>query len=40
MVQVLTSKEKTDFTEFSREEIMIRLNEARENRVLYKNIKY
>ena len=40
MFTLLTSKEKTDFTEFSREEIMIRLNEARENRVLYKNSKY
>lgn len=30
----------SDFSGFSREQILTRLNEARENRVLFKNIKY
>ncbi|MFA5650515.1 MAG: tetratricopeptide repeat protein [Proteiniphilum sp.] len=29
-----------DFSDYNREKILIRLNEARENRVLFKNIKY
>ena len=32
--------EETDFKNFNREKIITRLNEARENRVLFKNIKY
>ncbi len=31
---------ETEISKFSREKILIRLNEARENRVLFKNIKY
>ncbi len=29
-----------DYTQYSREKLMLRLNEARENRILFKNIKY
>jgi len=40
LLNLLTGNEVTDFSGYSREKILIRLNEARENRVLFKNIKY
>lgn len=36
----LTGGESSDFSNFNRETVLRRLNEARENRVLFKNIKY
>lgn len=32
--------QETDFSDYSREQLLKRLNEARENRILFKNIKY
>jgi hypothetical protein len=32
--------DEIDFSGYSREKLLTRLNEARENRVLFKNIKY
>lgn len=40
LLNLLTGNEETDFSGYSREKILTRLNEARENRVLFKNIKY
>jgi hypothetical protein len=40
LLNLLTENEDSDFSGYSREKILIRLNEARENRVLFKNIKY
>jgi len=40
LLNLLTGNEDSDFSGYSREKILIRLNEARENRVLFKNIKY
>ena len=40
LLNLLTGNEDSDFSGFSREKILVRLNEARENRVLFKNIKY
>lgn len=40
LLNLLTDNEETDFSSYSREKILVRLNEARENRVLFKNIKY
>lgn len=37
---MIMGSDKTDFEDLSREKILTRLNEARENRVLFKNIKY
>lgn len=36
----LLSSEDIDYSAYDREKMLIRLNEARENRVLFKNIKY
>ena len=36
----LLSTQDIDYSEYDRERMLIRLNEARENRVLFKNIKY
>ena len=36
----LLSSQNIDYSEYDRERMLIRLNEARENRVLFKNIKY
>ena len=33
-------KDSTDISHYSREKLLVRLNEIRENRVLFKNIKY
>lgn len=40
LLNLITGNENTDFSKLSRESILRRLNEARENRVLFKNIKY
>ncbi|MFA7582119.1 MAG: tetratricopeptide repeat protein [Proteiniphilum sp.] len=40
LLGLIMGNEEDDFAGFSREKILIRLNEARENRVLFKNIKY
>jgi len=40
LLNLLTGNEETDFSGYSREKILTRLNEARENRELSKNIKY
>lgn len=40
LLLVITGREKIDFSVYTREKILIRLNEARENRVLFKNIKF
>lgn len=40
LLGLIMGSDKTDFADFSREKILTRLNEARENRVLFKNIKY
>ena len=40
LLALLTSEQNFDYAEYSREKMLIRLNEARENRVLFKNIKY
>src|SRR5690554_2313279 len=37
---LILSTEETELSKYSREKILTRLNEARENRVLFKNIKY
>ncbi len=36
----LLSTQDIDYTQYDREQLLTRLNEARENRVLFKNIKY
>lgn len=36
----LLSSQDIDYTEYDRKQLLTRLNEARENRVLFKNIKY
>ena len=36
----LLSSQNIDYSEYDRDKLLIRLNEARENRVLFKNIKY
>ena len=36
----LLSTQEIDYTQYDREQLLTRLNEARENRVLFKNIKY
>jgi tetratricopeptide (TPR) repeat protein len=40
LLNLVTGDENSDFSDYSRAKILIRLNEARENRVLFKNIKY
>lgn len=40
LLNLFTNDENADFSNLSREAILTRLNEARENRVLFKNIKY
>ncbi|MEA4918975.1 tetratricopeptide repeat protein [Proteiniphilum sp.] len=40
LLNLITGNENTDFSDYSREKILTQLNEARENRVLFKNIKY
>lgn len=40
LLNLITGNENNDFSDYNREKILIRLNEARENRVLFKNIKY
>lgn len=40
LLSFISGDEDTDFSKLSRTEILSRLNEARENRVLFKNIKY
>lgn len=40
MLRVVAGSDDSDFSDFDRERMLVRLNEARENRVLFKNIKY
>lgn len=40
LLHVISGNEDSDFSGFNRQKMLIRLNEARENRVLFKNIKY
>lgn len=40
LLNLIMGQEDADFSGYSREKILTRLNEARENRVLFKNIKY
>lgn len=40
LLNLITDNEDTDFSKYNREKLLVRLNEARETRVLFKNIKY
>lgn len=40
LLSLIMGNESDDFSDYNREKLLIRLNEARENRVLFKNIKY
>lgn len=40
LLNLLTDNENADYSTFDREKLLIRLNEARETRILFKNIKY
>ncbi|MDO5523630.1 MAG: tetratricopeptide repeat protein [Bacteroidia bacterium] len=40
LLHVIAGNEDSDFSHYNRQKMLIRLNEARENRVLFKNIKY
>lgn len=40
LLNLIIGNENYDFSDYNREKILTRLNEARENRVLFKNIKY
>lgn len=40
LLSLIMGTDKSNFTDFTREKILTRLNEARENRILFKNIKY
>ena len=40
LLHVISGNEDADFSNFNRPKMLLRLNEARENRVLFKNIKY
>lgn len=40
LLSMLMSSDISDYDDYSRDNILTRLNEARENRVLFKNIKY
>ncbi|NLX66800.1 MAG: hypothetical protein GXZ19_08560, partial [Bacteroidales bacterium] len=40
LLNLIIGSENNEFPDYNREKILNRLNEARENRVLFKNIKY
>lgn len=40
LLSLISGGDENDFSEYSREKMLTRLNEARENRVLFKNFKY
>ena len=40
LLSMLMGNDISDYDKYDREKILTRLNEARENRVLFKNIKY
>jgi len=40
LLNLITNNENTDFSKYGREKLLAQLNEARENRILFKNIKY
>ncbi|MEA4979806.1 MAG: tetratricopeptide repeat protein [Petrimonas sp.] len=40
LLHIISGYEDVDFSGYNRQKMLIRLNEARENRVLFKNIKY
>lgn len=40
LLQIISESEDSDYVNYSREQLLVRLNEARENRILFKNIKY
>lgn len=40
LLNLVNSTQNEDYSSLSREKILMRLNEARENRILFKNIKY
>ena len=40
LLNLITGNDNNDFSDYTRERMLTRLNEARENRVLFKNIKY
>jgi tetratricopeptide (TPR) repeat protein len=40
LLNVISGYEDADFSNYNRQKMLVRLNEARENRVLFKNIKY
>src|SRR5690606_2846942 len=40
LLNLIMGYEDIDFSDYNREKLLIRLNEARENRVLFKNSKY
>ena len=40
LVAVISGNEEYDYSKYSRENMLVRINEARENRILFKNIKY
>ncbi len=40
LLRVVSGREEEDLSKLNRERLLIQLNEARENRVLFKNIKY
>ncbi len=40
LMYFISGDEEKDYSDYSRETMLIRLNEARENRILFKNIKY
>jgi tetratricopeptide (TPR) repeat protein len=40
LLNIISGNEDADFSNYDRRKLLIRLNEARENRVLFKNIKY
>ncbi len=40
LMRFISGDDEKDYTDYSREYMLVRLNEARENRILFKNIKY
>lgn len=40
MMQFISGDDNKDYSQYTREQMLMRLNEARENRILFKNIKY
>ena len=40
LLNIISGYESADISKYNRQKMLIRLNEARENRVLFKNIKY